>query len=349
MNVERNGIWVESYYKGKSVAVTGGASFIGSHLVDRLQDFGANVKVVDDLSSGKRENLRSDTELIVGDLRDVNLAKSTLSESEVVFHLAAVHGGRGFIETKQRAMLANMAIDNNVFSSAIEAQMIVHASSACAYPTHLQASESSRGLLVESSVDLETPEGTFPDGVYGWTKLMGEMQLETTVKGTGRYGRSARIFTAYGERENESHAVIALIAKAILKMEPFSIWGSGNQTRNFTYVADTVHGLLLLGSDMRNEEFKAFNIGTSEHKTVNDLVAEIFQILEWEPNEIHRDLSKPTGVGSRASDNSQLMEKFLWEPKVSTYEGLEKTIEWYTSMRSRPHTLDELELLLMSR
>jgi UDP-glucose 4-epimerase len=341
--------YMEEFYRGKKVAVTGGASFIGSHLVDRLQDFGANVTVLDDLSSGRRENLRPGTELIEADLVDIHIARENLSGADIVFHLAAVHGGRGFIETKQRAMLANMAIDNNIFTSSKDASMIVHASSACAYPTNLQDSETDRGFLREESVDLNTPAGTFPDGVYGWTKLMGEMQLETIVKGSDRFGRSARIFTAYGERENESHAVIALIAKALLGMDPYSIWGSGEQTRNFTYVGDTVHGLLLLGSDVSGENFQALNIGTSVHTTVNDLVSEIFNLIGWQPAEIHRDLTKPAGVGSRASDNSLLLSKFGWQPEVSVREGLEKTISWYQSKTDKPNSLSELQDILMSR
>lgn len=340
---------MQDFYRGKSVVVTGGASFIGSHLVDRLQHFGAHVKVVDDFSSGKKENLDPATEILIGDLRDINFARSAVSSADIVFHLAAVHGGRGFIETKQRAMLSNFAIDNNVFSSSESARMIVHASSACAYPIQLQESESNRGLLREDSVNLSTPAGTFPDGIYGWTKLMGEMQLETTVRGSGKFGRSARIFTAYGERENESHAVIALIAKALLGMEPFSIWGSGEQTRNFTYVGDTVHGLLLLGSDESGNEFEALNIGTSLHTTVNELVDEIFSILGWFPNDVHRDLTKPSGVASRASDNSLIVKKFEWEPKVSVRDGLKKTIEWYQTLEFRPISLEELDKKLLSR
>ena len=79
-----------------------------------------------------------------------------------------------------------------------------------------------------------------------------------------------------GERENESHAAIALIAKGLLKMDPFPIWGTGEQTRNFTYVADTVIGLLFLGADSRDLSFDAVNIGTSKHNTVLEFIEEIF-------------------------------------------------------------------------
>lgn len=340
---------MEDSYRGKAVVVTGGASFIGSHLVGRLHDLGASVTVIDDFSSGQRQNLQAGTDVVVGDLQDIRVAKETLRHADIVFHLAAVHGGRGFIETKQQKMLANFAIDSNVFSSAKNAQVIVHASSACAYPIELQALESGRGLLRESHVDFQSPDGTFPDGVYGWTKLIGEMQLESTVSSTGQIGRSARIFTAYGERENESHAVVALIAKALLGMDPFSIWGTGEQTRNFTYVSDTVHGLLLLGSDAVGQRFEAVNIGTSKHTSVNQLVESIFEELQWRPKEVLREISKPTGVSNRASDNARIIEKFGWEPTTDVREGLRKTIEWYRSKPDRPSNLDELNSLLMSR
>src|SRR5205807_6332468 len=112
------------------------------------------------------------------------------------------------------------------------------------------------------------PGQAFADGAYGWTKLMGEYQLAQFVLQHRFKGASARIFTAYGERENESHAAIALIAKALLRIDPYPIWGDGLQTRNFTYVQDTVEGLLRLGALDDDEPFRAVNVGSSTHNTV---------------------------------------------------------------------------------
>lgn len=344
---------LEDFYVGKQVVITGGASFIGSNLVDLLLAFKANIKVIDDFSSGLQGNLlhKNVLDLVQGDLRMFEFAQKQIRGADVVFHLAAIHGGRGFIEKYKQEMLANLAIDNNVFSAALKngVKNMVHASSACAYPITLQESETNRHLLSEDQASMEKPELSFADGVYGWTKLIGEYQLQNHCADNGMRGRSARIFTAYGERENESHAAIALIAKALLKADPYPIWGNGQQTRNFTHVADTVLGLVFIGADETGPSFDVFNIGTSEHVKVIDFVQEIFNQINWKPAEINYQLDKPTGVGSRASNNDKIYLKYGWKPNIGIVEGLNRTLHWYQSLSDRPKNLFELEKRLSSR
>jgi UDP-glucose 4-epimerase len=343
---------LSSFYSQKNVTVTGGASFIGSHLVDQLLEFGARVTVLDDLSSGKLSNLQTNPnlEFLEVDLADKNSAFSSIGKGNVLFHLAAIHGGRGFIETYQKLMLTNLAIDNNVFNAAVsqEFEMVVHASSACAYPLKNQSSATDLKFLAEEMSQIGEGFESSADGVYGWTKLIGEYQLKTLSSSQSR-GRSARIFTAYGERENESHAAIALIAKGLLKMDPFPIWGTGEQTRNFTYVADTVIGLLFLGADSRGLSFDAVNIGTSKHNTVLEFIEEIFSKTGWWPSRIEKQLDKPMGVASRASDNTKIRQLFGWEPETEIAVGIARTFDWYQSLPGRPQTEVELNSLLNSR
>ena len=125
---------------------------------------------------------------------------------------------------------------------------------------YLQSDKDSHFLLKEANANFEEPGKAFADGEYGWAKLMGELQLRAFCKQFGHSGIACRIFTAYGERENESHAVIALIAKAAARLDPFPIWGDGLQTRNFTYVQDTVTGIALAGANL--DGFDVVNIGT---------------------------------------------------------------------------------------
>jgi UDP-glucose 4-epimerase len=343
---------LKDFYSGKRVTVTGGASFIGSHLVDQLLSLGAIVTVIDDLSSGKLSNLNLDANLrfVEADLGDRALAYELIENGDVLFHLAAIHGGRGFIETYQKLMLSNLAIDNNVFNAAVKRgyEMVVHASSACAYPLKDQSSATDLKYLAEHMSGIGEEADSSADGVYGWTKLIGEFQLKTLAC-TKTRGRSARIFTAYGERENESHAAIALIAKGLLKIDPYPIWGSGEQTRNFTYVADTVAGLLLLGADQRSELFDVLNIGTSEHITVLSFIDEIFLKTGWKPSKIDKQLDKPMGVASRASDNTKIRKLFDWEPKTNITIGIGRTLDWYESLEDRPRTETELNARLNSR
>lgn len=340
-------------YEGKNVLVTGGASFIGSHLVEKLVSAGASVKVIDDFSSGSVRNLNNfikDINIIELDLRERSGIDKFFKQVDIVFHLAAIHGGRGFIETQQNSMLDNLNIDTNVMKMSLknDVSLLVHASSACAYPVNLQADELGRNLLSEEQASMSIQGKAFPDGVYGWTKLMGEYQLET-LSGKSMRGRSARIFTAYGERENLSHAAIALIAKSVLQIDPFPVWGSGNQTRNFTHVSDTVHGLLLLGADNRQKQFDVFNIGMSQHFTVNDFISEIHKQINWQPKQWHFQLDKPAGVASRASDNTKIKAVLGWEPKVGLAAGISKTLTWYIEQSDNPKTKKELEEKLLAR
>jgi nucleoside-diphosphate-sugar epimerase len=340
-------------YRGRTVLVTGGASFIGSHLVDRLLEAGADVSIIDDFSSGRREYVESLAEdrIIELDLSDRTAALRHFPECEYVFHLAAVHGGRGFIDTFPDQVLVNLAIDNNVYTAAarVSARHVVHASSACVYPTTLQADSASRHLLAEPEAGFDVPGQAFADGAYGWAKLMGEYQASQFAQQSRFQASSARIFTAYGERENESHAAIALIAKALLHVDPYPIWGDGTQTRNFTYVADTVNGLLLLGTRDDDAPFRAVNIGSSNHHTVKEFVETVFEQIEWTPNDLDLQTWRPVGVASRASDNSVINELFAWEPDTPLAEGIERTLAWYAERTDRPSTAEELETLLLAR
>lgn len=133
-------------FSGKRVLVTGGCSFIGSHLAERLVEDKANVRIVDDLSSGKIENIAAildKVDFINGDLRESSVAQSVTKGIDIVFHLANIHGGRGFIESHPGEICQNFLIDGNVFYHSMrnEVENICYTSSACAYPTNLQTGD----------------------------------------------------------------------------------------------------------------------------------------------------------------------------------------------------------------
>ena len=341
----------EVAYANRSALITGGASFIGSHLAEVLVDAGAVVTVADDLSSGQLENLaavQSRVRFLKGDLREPEFAKSACNDQDIIFHLAASHGGRGYIDTHPVECTNNMLLDHAVFAAAAGAgaTKIVFASSACVYPTNLQSDKDSRFLLREADANFEEPGKAFADGEYGWAKLMGELQLRAFCKQFGLSGIVCRIFTAYGERENESHAVIALIAKAAARLDPFPIWGDGLQTRNFTYVQDTVTGMALAGATLNG--FDVVNIGTDVHYTIFDLIREIFSCMQWEPRKIQKQLDKPVGVNSRAADVTKCRDRLGWVPTHSLTEGIRRTVDWYLSS-SKDRDDKTLERRLMER
>ncbi|MEI8050258.1 MAG: NAD-dependent epimerase/dehydratase family protein [Actinomycetes bacterium] len=343
---------VAESYRGKNVLVTGGASFISSHMVEELVHLGAQVRVADDLSSGKLEHLadvESDVEIIVGDLRDPQVTERATSNTDIVFHMAADHGGRGYIDTHPVECLGNMALDHMVMATAARqgASTIVHASSACAYPIGLQDDADDRSLLSEDQAGFDVPGKAFADGAYGWAKIMGEYQLAHVASQFGLAGVSCRIFTAYGERENESHAAVALMAKAHRRMDPYPVWGDGTQTRNFTHVADTATGLILAGAKLAGPgEFDVINVGTDQHYTINQLMDEIFTVAGWRPESIDYQLDKPVGVKSRAADCTKSLATLGWVPSISLADGVKRTYEWYARTQGTEGSLDDL---LMTR
>jgi nucleoside-diphosphate-sugar epimerase len=338
-------------YLGQRVLITGGASFIGSHLAELLVGSGAEVRIADDLSSGRLDNLSSisgDCDIRVGDVRHEDFATASCKGVDTVFHLAASHGGRGYIETHPIECCNNLLLDHVLLvacaSSGVE--KVVHASSACVYPIVLQDDASDRALLAEDQCNFDEPGKAFADGEYGWAKLMGELQLRAFHKQFGIDGIACRIFTAYGERENESHAVVALIAKALARMDPYPIWGDGTQTRNFTYVSDTVKGLALAGASMSG--FDVINVGSPVHTTVNDLVNQIFEATDFVPKAIDYQLEMPVGAKSRAADCTKSERLFRWYPGTPITDGVPRTVNWYRST-GRSERLEQLERYLITR
>jgi len=343
-----------NFWHGTKVLITGGASFIGSHLVDKLVALDANVRVVDDLSSGKLENLQSSLDRIdfrKGDLRDRDVTKLAMKKIEFVFHLAACHGGRGFIDTHPADCASNMILDGIVFDEAWRAKVerVCFASSACVYPINLQEKPVTGNTiyLKEEWADPFKEGCASADGEYGWAKLMGEMTLKAYWKQHGLKSVSCRLFTAYGERENETHAVIALIAKAFIKMEPYEIWGDGQQDRNFTYVGDIVDGMIRAAEKV--EDASPVNLGTAEHIKIIDAAQMIFAETGFTPQSIAFDTSKPVGVYSRAADLTRTRELLNWEPVTSFEDGLRPTVQWYYNTRDAADIASRMEMLLTER
>ena len=161
----------ETIWTGQKVLVTGGASFIGSHLVDQLVERGARVRVVDDLTSGRLENIRGHlangkVEFIQADLREPGVTRAAMQGIETVFHLAADHGGRGYVDLHQAGPASNFFLDGLVFAEALKAKTkkLIFASSGCVYPNFLQSDVNKEVYLTE---DL-TKGPNDADNMYGW-------------------------------------------------------------------------------------------------------------------------------------------------------------------------------------
>lgn len=338
-----------SDWESERVLVTGGASFIGSHLVEDLVAEGASVRVADDFSSGEWTNLAAvndEIEILEGNLKRLEFAEKATENIDTVFHLAADHGGRGYIANYPASCATNMALDNIVYEAAVHngVDRITFASSACTYPTDIQQDKQ---RLEEEMVSFEERGGAYADEAYGWAKLMGERSLQAFHEQYGIDASAVRIFTAYGPRENETHAIVALIAKAYAKQEPFEIWGDGEQTRNFTYVKDITSALRLAAENI--DDATPVNAGIPEFISINDVVEEIFEWLDRRPREIDYLTEKPVGVRHRAADTTQAKELLGWKPEYSLADGIDETLQWYVENRDRETVEANLETLLHER
>ena len=336
-------------WESKSALVAGGASFIGSHLVDALVERGASVRVVDDLSAGRFENIEDHAdsgrvEFIEDDLLKQETAKRCVEGMEVVFQLAAAHGGRGYVDLHQAAPSTNLAMDGMLFMACREAgvEKVVYASSGCVYPNYLQNDPGEILYLTEDKVGPPFEA----DNIYGWAKLMAEMTLRAYCQEWGIKSASCRYFTVYGERGKEDHAVIAMIARAFIKQDPFVVWGNGEQIRNWTYVGDIVRGTILAAEKI--DDGTAVNLGTMERTRVIDAVKEVMRYTGHKAEiELHPEM--PTGPLNRVADNSLAKELLGWEPEMKFVDGLHRTIDWYFAEKDEQEVLSTLEAALTER
>jgi nucleoside-diphosphate-sugar epimerase len=329
--------------------VTGGASFIGSHLVDALLEKGADVRVVDNLSSGKFENIQRHVEagrvdFLPGDLLEQGVVDAAVKGIDLIFHLAADHGGRGYVDLHQVACTTNLTLDGLLFAAARKARVdkIVYASSGCVYPNHLQTDP---GQILYLTEDMVGPPYD-ADNMYGWAKLMAEMSLKAYHAETDMKAACCRYFTVYGDRGHENHAVIAMIARAFVKQTPYVVWGTGEQIRNWTHVSDIVSGTILAAEHI--DDGTAVNLGTMERTRVIDAAREVLRYTGHDaPIELHPEM--PTGPLNRVADNSQARRLLGWEPKVKFMDGLHRTTDWYFRSKNRELIASELMTRLTER
>lgn len=347
--ISKQGELGEMRWEKQQVLVTGGASFIGSALVDALVERGAKVRVIDNLSSGRLSNLQAhldtrEIEFVQGDLLDPGVCRNAVVGCGYVFHLAADHGGRGYVDLHQTACSTNLILDGLLFRACYQAgvEKIVYASSGCIYPNLLQTDTKQILYLTEE----QSGPPYDADNLYGWAKLMAEKTLQAYHREHGMKSASCRYFTVYGERGHENHAVIAMIARAFIKQDPFIVWGTGEQIRNWTYVGDIVEGTIRAAEVI--EDGTAVNLGTMERVRVLDAANEVLRYTKHDAKiELHPEL--PTGPLNRVADNTLARQLLNWEPKVRFVAGLHRTIDWYFSTHDRQKVAATLDELLTER
>lgn len=337
------------HWHRRKTLVTGGTSFIGSNLVDALLERGAQVHVVDDLTSGRLSNIEDHIKsgrvtFTQADLRDPGVTRAAMKGIQTVFHLAADHGGRGYVDLHQAGPASNLFLDGLVFWEAVKAgvEKVVFASSGCVYPNFMQSDPKKEIFLHEQ--DVKPPHDA--DNMYGWAKLMGELTLQAYHREYKLGAASCRYFTVYGPRGVENHAVIAMIARAFVGQNPFEVWGDGTQVRNWTYVDDIVSGTILAAEKINDGT--PVNLGTMERIQVLDAVKMVLDFAGVKADIRFRP-DMPTGPANRVADN-QLAKKLLgWEPKTLFRSGLRKTMDWYFASKKKEDVRGILETSLTGR
>jgi len=314
-------------YSDKRILVTGGAGFIGSCLVKKLVALGSDVIVADNLSRGRKENLRPVQNCIQFKKVDLTKMENCLAvtrDVDYVFHLAASVGGIQYI-TKENVggLTPSILMNTNILEAARinDVERFLFTSSACVYRDRGQ------GLNRFKEEDAIPAN---PLTTYGWAKILGEIQCKSYHLDYGIKCSVPRIFNAYGENENLdprwSHVIPSLIRKAILfPKERFTVFGDGMQERAFLYVEDCVDGLLL--NMEKGVDADPINLGSNELISIGKLAEKIVSISGKEI-EIEYDLSGPRGTNRYCADTTKMEQVLGWRPKWSLDEGLKRTYNW---------------------
>ena len=317
-----------NFWKNKKILVTGGAGFIGSHVVEKLVQRGARVTVLDNLQNSTLRNLDNVKDKIVfikGDCREIDAVEKACKGKDVVMNLAARVGGIEYNRTHQATMLRdNLLIATVMIEAAKRANVerFLVVSSACVYPRNCSVP------TPESEGFLDEPELT--NAGYGWAKRMAELLGRYYAEEFGMKVGIARPYNCYGPRDHfdpeTSHVIPALIKRVFDGENPLKVWGSGNQTRAFLYVEDFAEGLILT-----IEKYPAadpVNLGTDEEVSIKELVGKIIKISGIDTKVVF-DTSKPDGSPRRNCDNRKAKEKLGFKAKITLEEGLKRTIAWY--------------------
>lgn len=302
--------------------VTGGAGFIGSHIVDALLAKGHQVRVLDDLSSGKRENLdhvKDKVELLVGDIRDRELTKKACDSVEYVLHAAAWRSVPKSMNDPIGYIDVNVLGTTNLLQAAVEAKAkrFVCVSSSSVYG---EAKE----------MPLKETQPTAPISPYAASKLMDEQLCGLYSRAFGIEANAVRYFNVFGPRqslENEYAVVVPKFIVSLLNNESPPIYGDGSQSRDFTYVTNVVDATIL-ASQVPGIAGEVFNIALGEEHTVLDLLEELNKVMGLDV----APAFKPHRAGDvqRTFADSSKAEKILgWKGKVSFSDGLKLTVDWF--------------------
>ncbi len=335
--------------------VSGGCGFVGRNMVKRLLKItNDTVFVVDDLSIGTHPSnwlagftseFKNDLEIIGSDKRlffwkgDFRNFLFYLRENpryiqekygldferfEDVFHFAAIVGGRAKIDGDPMMVALDLSIDAEFFYWVCQHKpgRVLYPSSSAAYPVSLQSTDYAIALS-EGDIDFKKNLGT-PDMTYGWSKLTGEFLAQIAARHYGISIVCIRPFSGYGEDQDLSYPVPAIAARAAAHEDPFEVWGTGQQGRDFVHIDDVIDFILILMDNV--SDGSAYNIGSGRLLSFIDIIHVFTKIAGYNP-QIKQLLDKPVGVHSRYANMDLVTKKFGWKPRISVEEGMKRVYD----------------------
>ncbi len=302
--------------------VTGGAGFIGSNIVEELVRCGERVRVLDNFSTGKRENLAlvaGHVELVEGDLCDLPALRQAVEGMDTILHQAALPSVQRSIDNPLATHAVNATGTLNLLIAAHEAgvRRVVYAASSSVYgdtPT-LPKREDMRPR---------------PKSPYAVSKLAGEYYCQAFTAVHGLETVCLRYFNVFGPRQDPTSqysAVIPLFIAAMLRGEPPAVHGDGLQSRDFTYVANVVHANLLAAT-APGVAGRMFNVACGQRHTLLDMIAILNGILGAQIEPVHID-PRPGDVRHSLADIAAAQEALGYRVEVDLREGLRRTVDWY--------------------
>ncbi len=307
--------------------VTGGAGFIGSHLVERLLQENHRVRVLDDFSTGRRSNVEAirhagadRLHVSTGDIRDAKVVREAVQGVAGVFHLAALGSVPRSISHPAETHAVNATGTLNVLLAARDegVKRVIFAGSSSVY-----------GELAELPKREDHP--TRPISPYGLTKLIGEEYLRLMNTLYGMETVTLRYYNVFGPRQNprsQYAAVIPIFAAKLLKGERPPVNGDGEHSRDFTYVSNVVDAnLLAMEAPFDRVEPGLFNIAAGGRESLNGLLAELGRILGVEPDPEYGP-ERAGDIRHSQADITRAREVLGYEPRVTFGEGLQRTVDY---------------------
>ena len=310
-----------------TVLVTGGAGFIGSHIASALLKSGARVRVLDDLSTGHRENIDEigrEVDFIHGSVADEDLLAKVLDGVEVVFHEAAIPSVPRSVEAPRQSHIASV---DGTFSLLLAARdknvrRVVYAASSSAYGDQPTLPKSEQML----------PDPLSP---YAVAKLVGEYYCQVFTRVYGLETVSLRYFNVFGPRQDpgsQYSGVVSRFISALLSGEQPVIYGDGEQSRDFTYIENVV-AANLSAAEAKDAAGKVINIANGERITLNQLLAELKELTGNHDVKVKYLEPRVGDVRHSLADISLARQLLNYESKVDLREGLQRTIDWWKSSR----------------